>query len=90
MQERMAAMQEAMKRPEVQQQMQQMMAMSQNTQLQERMKALKDDPEMAPIFEEIQKVGPCWWGRCRLLCCHSSAPHCTSTAVLRRPACFHC
>jgi hypothetical protein len=57
MQERMAAMQEAMKRPEMQQQMQQMMAMAQNQQMQQRMAALKEDPEMAPIFEEIQKVG---------------------------------
>lgn len=50
-------MQEAMKRPEMQQQMQQMMAMAQNQQMQQRMAALKEDPEMAPIFEEIQKVG---------------------------------
>lgn len=51
------AMQEAMQRPEVQQQMAQMEAMMRNDALQKRMAELKNDPEMKEMFEEIQKGG---------------------------------
>ncbi|KAG2422652.1 hypothetical protein HXX76_015889 [Chlamydomonas incerta] len=55
--QRMQEMQEAMKRPEVQQQMAAMQAAMQNQALQQRMASLKDDPEFAEIFADIQKGG---------------------------------
>eukprot|EP00198_Chlamydomonas_reinhardtii_P002423 XP_001691759.1 predicted protein [Chlamydomonas reinhardtii] len=54
---RMQEMQEMMKRPEVQQQMAAMQAAMQNQALQQRMASLKDDPEFADIFADIQKGG---------------------------------
>ncbi|KAK9816856.1 hypothetical protein WJX72_006215 [[Myrmecia] bisecta] len=55
--EKMKAMEEAMKRPEVQQQMEMMQTMMQNQEMQQRIASLKDDPELAPMFAEIQKGG---------------------------------
>ncbi|KXZ50900.1 hypothetical protein GPECTOR_14g148 [Gonium pectorale] len=53
----MAQMQEMMKRPEIQKQMAEMQAMMQNQQLQQRMQTLRNDPEFAEIFADIQKGG---------------------------------
>ncbi|CAK0763605.1 hypothetical protein CVIRNUC_003075 [Coccomyxa viridis] len=46
-----------MKDPTMQQQMAEMQSAMQNKGLQDRMAALKDDPELAPMFEDIQKNG---------------------------------
>lgn len=66
----MKAMQEAMQNPETQKaymaQMQQMQSMMQSQQLRERMDVLKNDPEFAAVFEDIQKNGG-WRGRTRWL-----------------------
>lgn len=55
------AMQEAMKNPEIQkaymQQMQQMQSVMQSQQLKDRMESLKNDPEFAHVFADIQKNG---------------------------------
>ncbi|KAG2493477.1 hypothetical protein HYH03_008293 [Edaphochlamys debaryana] len=53
----MKKMQEMMQNPEVQKQMQEMQMAMQNEQLKQRMQQLKDDPEFAEIFAEIQKGG---------------------------------
>jgi soluble cytochrome b562 len=53
----MKQMQEAMKRPEVQQQMQEMQQAMANPELQKRVAALRDDPEFKDMFEDIQKGG---------------------------------
>ncbi|GAX85579.1 hypothetical protein CEUSTIGMA_g12994.t1 [Chlamydomonas eustigma] len=55
--QQMQKMQEALKNPDAQQQMVQMQSFLQNQKLQERMKTLKDDPEFADIFKDIQKNG---------------------------------
>ncbi|GLC50215.1 hypothetical protein PLESTB_000355100 [Pleodorina starrii] len=56
-QKQMQQMQEMMKRPEIQKQMAEMQAVAQNQQLQQRMQELKNDPEFAEIFADIQKGG---------------------------------
>ncbi|EFJ49193.1 hypothetical protein VOLCADRAFT_120788 [Volvox carteri f. nagariensis] len=56
-QKQMQQMQEMMKRPEVQKQMAEMQAAAQNQQLQQRMQVLKNDPEFAEVFADIQKNG---------------------------------
>ena len=53
----MKAVQEQMQQPEVQQQMQQMSAMMQNQQFMAKAAALKDDPDLKPIFDEINTGG---------------------------------
>ncbi|BDA42610.1 probable Myotrophin at C-terminar half [Coccomyxa sp. Obi] len=55
--QQMQAIQEAMKKPEVAAQVEQMTAAMQDQQLQERIAQLKDDPELAGMFEDIQKNG---------------------------------
>lgn len=50
-------MQEAMKNPAVQQQMQEYQAAMQDKGLQEKLKGLQDDPEFKDMFEDIQKNG---------------------------------
>jgi hypothetical protein len=54
----MKAMQSMMQKPEVQREMQEMAAYLQNQQLQKRLEELKDDPELAGVFEDIKKNGP--------------------------------
>lgn len=53
----MKAVQEQMQQPEVQQQMQQMSAMMQNQQFMAKAAALKDDPDLKPMFDEIKTGG---------------------------------
>lgn len=61
MAQQLKQMQEMMKNPEVQkaymQQMQQMQAYMQSQQLKQRMEVLKNDPEFADVFADIQKNG---------------------------------
>jgi hypothetical protein len=83
---RMKQMQEAMQQPQMQQQLQQMMAMAQNQQLQQRMQQLKDDPEMKPIFDEIQQVGVAGWKACQALAGSCSCTPSCSTVRSRYPA----
>merc|ERR1712048_722458 len=51
-------MQEAMKSPQFQQYMKMQKAMMQNPKLQEKIKELRDDPEMKPLLEQLTKGGP--------------------------------
>lgn len=53
----MAAMQDAMKNPEVQEQMAEAQAAMANPALQQRMAELKDDPEFKDMFKEIETGG---------------------------------
>ena len=53
----MAQMQEAMKNPEVQKEMQQAQQAMANPELQKRMAELKDDPEFKDMFKEIETGG---------------------------------
>lgn len=53
-----AAYQEAMKSPEVQQEMQAMSAFLSNPALKEKLAGMKDDPEFADFFAALQKEGP--------------------------------
>lgn len=55
---RMQQMQEAMQNPQVQQQVTMMQQMMQNQGLMQRMQELRNDPDMAPFFEEIRKASP--------------------------------
>lgn len=54
---RMKAMEEQLKAPAVQQQMAQMSALMNNPQYMEKMAQLREDPELKPVFEEIQTGG---------------------------------
>ena len=58
-------MQEAMARPEVQKQMSEMQSYMANPALQQRMATLRDDPEFAEVFAEIQAGA---WQRAPLQC----------------------
>lgn len=51
------AYQEAMQKPEVQQQMQQMQSVMGNPQLQAKLQSLRNDPEFAGFFQELQAGG---------------------------------
>jgi Ankyrin repeats (3 copies) len=53
----MQAMEEQMKNPQVQQEMAAMQQMMSNPQYMQRMAELREDPELAPIFEEIKAGG---------------------------------
>ncbi|KAK9909900.1 hypothetical protein WJX75_009203 [Coccomyxa subellipsoidea] len=55
--QQMQSIQEAMKKPEIAAQVEQMTAAMQDQQLQQRIAQLKDDPELAGMFEDIQKNG---------------------------------
>lgn len=48
-------LQEQMKQPGVQEQMQMMQQMMQNPQLMARLQSLKDDPDMKPYFDEVRE-----------------------------------
>jgi len=53
----MKAVQEQMARPEVQQEMQQMMSMMNNPDMLAKVAALREDPELKPMFDEIRAGG---------------------------------
>ncbi|KAH7622484.1 putative Ankyrin repeat domain-containing protein 2A [Nannochloris sp. 'desiccata'] len=55
--QQMAAMEEQMKDPQVQNEMAMMQQMMSNPQYMQRMAELREDPELAPIFEEIKAGG---------------------------------
>ena len=55
--EKMAAMQEAMQKPEVQAQMAEMQSAMANPALQQKLQGMRDDPEFKDMFEDIQKNG---------------------------------
>lgn len=54
----MKAMEEAMVKPEVQQEMATMAATMQNPKFQEQVAALREDPELKPLFDQIRSGGP--------------------------------
>ncbi len=55
--QQMAALEEQMKNPQVQNEMAMMQQMMSNPQYMQRMAELREDPELAPIFEEIKAGG---------------------------------
>lgn len=54
-------MQDAMQRPEMQQQMAQMQSFMANPQLQQKLQTLRNDPDFADFFKDLQTGGMQVW-----------------------------
>ena len=54
----MQQMEQMMKNPAVQQQVQQMQTLLQNPTMQQKMMALRQDPDLQPMWDDVQKNGP--------------------------------